>query len=258
MNPGTRAEVLAVNVEATDRLAQAAAEADVSRFIFLSSIEAYGDFADRILTEDQPYLPVPHPYAESKMLGEKVIAERFQATGSDAYTHLRPGMVYGPHSHYWTHRYLHMARTGRIPVLGKGGRIYPVYESDLVAAVLAAAERPLAAGEAFNLVNDENLTWWDWARAHHTLTGHGRPRRRAVLPLKIADQINRATGRPRNPAFRSELRQASIPHDKASLLLHWNPRPFATAIPNCRTESRCATPPCPVSARPQPVRGSRL
>ncbi|GAB3259967.1 NAD-dependent epimerase/dehydratase family protein [Kineosporia babensis] len=234
MKPGPREDIFAVNVEATDRLAQAAAQAKVDRFIFISSIEAYGEFGHRILTEDQPYLPTDHAYAESKIRGEQAITERFQQTGSDAYVHLRPGMVYGPHSQYWTHGYLQRARSGRIRVLGRGGRIYPVHEDDLVAAVTSAAERPLAAGQTFNLVNDEHLTWWDWALAHHALTGTNRPRCQSVWLTRLLDKINRSAGNPIDEALRSELRTSAIPHDKARHLLGWEPRPFQDGIRTCK------------------------
>lgn len=239
MSPGTREAVFRVNVDATDRLAVAAAHAEVKRFVFISSIEAYGEFGTRVLTEDQPYRPVDHPYAQSKALGERAICERFHQAGRDGYVHLRPGMVYGPHSHYWTHRYLDQALTGRIRVIGnRGGRIYPVHEDDTVHAVLAAAERAEASGQTLNLVHDENLTWWDWAQAHHALAGTNRPQRQNLLRLRIADQINRALGRPRNQALRSELRAAEIPHDKARRLLGWRPRPFQEGINTCKPACR--------------------
>jgi nucleoside-diphosphate-sugar epimerase len=234
MNPGSRGEIFGVNVEATDRLAHAAATAEVKRFVFISSIEAYGDFGNRILTEDQPYRPVNHLYAQSKVLGEQAISRRFQQAGRDSYVHLRPGMVYGPHSRYWTHRYLDQALTGRIRVIGNRGKTYPVHEDDIVHAVTTAAERAQASGQIFNLVHDENLTWWDWAQAHHTLTGANRPQRQNLLKLRVADQINRAIGRPHNQALRSELRTAEIPHDKARRLLGWSPRHFRDGILTCK------------------------
>ena len=225
------AEMMAVNVDATARLVRAALGARARRFVFVSSIEAYGDFNGRTLDETQPFVPNANAYAESKALGERAVRSLHEDAGSSAFTILRPGMIYGPHSPYWTHRYLSMARRGRIPVLGHGGRIFPVYEDDLITAVHLAASRDEAAGQTFNLVHDEGLTWWDWARAHHRLAGHGRPRRQSPALLRVRSRLRQASGRPgRARQLEVQLRTGVIPHQKASDLLGWSPSSFAEVM----------------------------
>ncbi|WP_441248222.1 NAD-dependent epimerase/dehydratase family protein [Kitasatospora sp. McL0602] len=229
-----REEAFAVNVDATERLARSALRAGLSRFVLISSIEAYGAFAGRVLHEDEPFRPVDHVYAESKALGEQAVREVYRQAGSNAFTLLRPGMVYGPDSEYWTHRYLRKAQNGRIPVLGGGGRVFPVFEPDLVTAVLRATERDQAAGEAFNLVHDEGLTWWDWAEAHHRLAGRGTPRRRWVPAVKAGSKLRELTGRAgKGRKLEVELRSGTLPNDKARRCLEWSPQPFADAMASC-------------------------
>ena len=222
-----RPQMLAVNVAGTERLVRAAVAARARRFIFVSSIEAYGDFAGRTLAENEPFIPNGNAYAESKALGEQTVSRRHRASGSTAFAILRPGMVYGPHSPYWTHRYLSMARRGSIPVLGHGGRIFPVYEDDLIAAVHQLSECADAAGQTFNIVNDEGLSWWDWARAHHFLAGQGRPRHQSAAALRIRSRVRQASGLPSQARkLEVELRTGSIPNLKARALLGWSPSSF--------------------------------
>lgn len=84
----------AVNVEATRRLAQAAAAAGVRRFLLLSSVKAMADEASHPLTERDP----PHPaddYGRSKLAGEELLADAASGSFMEAVV-LRPPLVFGP------------------------------------------------------------------------------------------------------------------------------------------------------------------
>lgn len=86
---------VAINAEATQRLAQAAAEAGVRRFIYLSSIKVNGEE-----TTGRAYssVDVPRPldaYGESKWRGEQHVFSVANA-GSMQATIVRPPLIYGP------------------------------------------------------------------------------------------------------------------------------------------------------------------
>jgi UDP-N-acetyl-alpha-D-quinovosamine dehydrogenase len=86
---------LDTNAHATRRLAEAAAQAGVQRFVYLSSIKVNGEG-----TLDNAYLPsdVPNPqdaYGMSKLLGEKSVLEVSARTGMQVAI-VRPPLVYGP------------------------------------------------------------------------------------------------------------------------------------------------------------------
>ena len=82
-----------VNTEGTIRLAEAAREMKVRRFVYVSSIKVNGDRSDGHLTAQDPATP-RDPYAISKWEAEQALAR--MASDLDVVT-LRPPLVYGPH-----------------------------------------------------------------------------------------------------------------------------------------------------------------
>ena len=82
-----------VNVEATGRLAAAAGDAGVKRFLFLSSIGVLGNSTrDRPFSDDTPANPL-EDYARSKYEAEQHLGQH--ANGMEL-TIVRPPLVYGP------------------------------------------------------------------------------------------------------------------------------------------------------------------
>lgn len=82
----------AVNTEGTIRLAEAARDMKVRRFVFISSIKVNGDRSDGHFTAHDPVAP-QDPYAISKWEAELALAR--MSSDLDVVT-LRPPLVYGP------------------------------------------------------------------------------------------------------------------------------------------------------------------
>lgn len=82
-----------VNTKGTIRLAEAAREMKVRRFVFVSSIKVNGERSDGHLTAQDPAIP-QDPYAISKWEAERALAK--MSSDLDVVT-LRPPLVYGPH-----------------------------------------------------------------------------------------------------------------------------------------------------------------
>ena len=81
-----------INLHASMRLARAAKEAGVSRFLFSSSCSLYGAGGDGFLDESAAFYPVT-PYGESKVRVEQQASELASATFSPVY--LRNATAYG-------------------------------------------------------------------------------------------------------------------------------------------------------------------
>lgn len=83
-----------VNIVGTEKLALAAAESGVKRFVYLSTVKVNGEERNRAYTEsEQPY-PVGY-YAKSKLRAENRLSEIAKISGMQLVI-LRPPLVYGP------------------------------------------------------------------------------------------------------------------------------------------------------------------
>jgi NADH dehydrogenase len=120
----------AVNAEATAMLARRAAEAGVSRFVFVSSIAV--KFADKRR----------YPYAQAKERGEAAVRE-----AGTPWVIVRPTMVFGPGAPVLAG----LRRVARLPWMplfgGARARVQPVDVSDLAELLDAVVEDASLTGE---------------------------------------------------------------------------------------------------------------
>jgi nucleoside-diphosphate-sugar epimerase len=96
-----RDEIRAVNVEGTHNVFQAAREAGVERFVYASSVAAYGFHADNPvgMKEDWPVRPASRLfYAQEKAELEQLLQEEAARAPRPALYLLRPPIVLGPHA----------------------------------------------------------------------------------------------------------------------------------------------------------------
>jgi NADH dehydrogenase len=127
--------------EVPGRIARAAAELGVAKFVQVSAIgaEAHSKSA----------------YADSKAAGEAAVKAAFPAA-----TIMRPSIVFGPEDEFFN-RFAAMARVApALPLIGGGRtRFQPVYVDDLAAAIVAATQQPQAAGQTYELGGPAVLTF---------------------------------------------------------------------------------------------------
>ncbi|HEX7355380.1 MAG TPA: NAD-dependent epimerase/dehydratase family protein [Mycobacteriales bacterium] len=97
----SREEIRAINVEGTLNAFRAAADAGARRFVYASSVAAYGFHADNPvgMTEDWPVRPAAHLfYAQEKAELEHLLAVEANAHREIDLYLLRPPVVLGPHA----------------------------------------------------------------------------------------------------------------------------------------------------------------
>lgn len=86
-----------VNATGTLNLCQAAYEADIERFIYISSSEVYGTAQTVPMIEDHPLVPTT-PYGASKLAGEAYARSYYLSFGLPVVV-VRPFNTYGPREH---------------------------------------------------------------------------------------------------------------------------------------------------------------
>lgn len=152
-----RDRILAVNVQGTDHVLRAAADAGVRRVVFTSSVAVYGEAAPDGAEEDTPPRP-SHPYGESKVRAEEVCL-RYHARGLVEAVALRPCFVYGPRDRHFTPNALRVLRAGWFPMVGGGSApLDLVHVEDVVQAHLLAAQTAQAAGRVYNVTDGARRT----------------------------------------------------------------------------------------------------
>ena len=149
----------AAQVQATVR----AAGDRLSRYIFLSSVAAYGDGLNH--KESDPLAPDYHeyPYMRHKATTERMLF-RMHAKSDFPVVTFRPPFVYGPNNPFYREQFFWDRLRANRPIVipGDGHRLMQfVYVNDLVAALVAAMKEPRAVGEAFNIGDPKPITHAD-------------------------------------------------------------------------------------------------
>jgi len=152
-----------INHAASVRLAQAAKEAGVPRWVFASSCSLYGVAGDALLTEDAAFHPIT-PYGESKVRVEQDV--RLLADDAFSPVFLRNATAYGVSPRLRAdvvvnNLVAHAVTSGDVRVESDGTPWRPlVHVEDIARAVIAVLAAPRAAvhNEAFNVGrNEDNL-----------------------------------------------------------------------------------------------------
>ena len=146
----------AAQVEAAVRLAGSRA----SRYIFMSSVAAYGDGLNH--KESDPLAPDYHaePYVRHKATTERMLFRMHAQSGFPVVT-FRPPFVYGANNPFYREQFFwDRLRAGRPVIIpGDGHRLMQfVYVNDLVQAMVRAMVEPKAVGEAFNIGDPKPVT----------------------------------------------------------------------------------------------------
>jgi len=154
-----------VHGEGAGRVARLAAAAGVARLVHVSAIGA--DPAS------------PSRYGRSKAAGEMAVRQGFPTA-----TILRPSLVFGPEDAFFN-RFAGLARLLPVmPVIAGSSRFQPVYVGDVADAILAALDRPEAAGAIYELGGPDVRSFRELMEA--VLTWTGRTRKLVNVPMGIA------------------------------------------------------------------------
>jgi nucleoside-diphosphate-sugar epimerase len=151
----------AINFEATVRLAHAAKEAGIGRFVFSSSCSMYGASEEgHAVDESAPLKPLT-AYAESKVLSEEALAEL--ADDDFSAVSMRFATAYGVSPRLRVDLVLNNLvgwafTTGKVKIMSDGTPWRPlIHIEDMSRAILAvlSGDRDAVSGQAFNVGRSE-------------------------------------------------------------------------------------------------------
>lgn len=161
-----RQNFTALHAQGPEKLAQAAAALDVSRFIHVSSLGV-----DKAMGSH---------YARSKALGEKAVLAAFPSA-----TILRPGVIFGAEDNFFN-QFAHMATLApALPLIGGGRtRFQPVYVGDVAKAVVACLKNPESQGQIYELGGPQIYSFKEIIEYILRVTGRKRPL--VKVPFSVA------------------------------------------------------------------------
>ena len=150
---------------------------NLSRYIFMSSVAAYGDGlnhheGDALASEDHP-----DAYTRNKANSERLLFRMHSRSGLPAVT-LRPPFLYGPGNPYYREAFFWDRLRDKRPVIipGDGRRLMQfVHVDDLVWCALQAMENPAAVGHSFNIANLRPLVQMEAIEAFATAAKRPMP-----------------------------------------------------------------------------------
>ncbi|MBE9513731.1 MAG: NAD-dependent epimerase/dehydratase family protein [Chloroflexi bacterium] len=170
-NQGNREMQRLVNVEGTRNVLAAALHARVKRVVYLSTLMVYGTTPDGDLDEVAPRRYSGNIYADSKLDAERIAFDYIEKHGLSVAI-LQPTAVYGPFAPVWAVDVLQRLKTEHVILVNGGdGLCNAVYIDDAVSAILLAAVKESAVGEAFLISGEQPVTWRDFYGGYARMLG---------------------------------------------------------------------------------------
>lgn len=154
---GQKKEFMDINVNATQKLAQAAFDKKIKRFIHISSPSIYVGMQKKMNIQEDDSLPKKfiNLYAHTKFMAETII-DHYSQQGLQTVI-LRPQALFGPHDTVLMPRFLKANEKTGIPLINHGMHKFDLTFVDNVAhaVYLALTAKKNAVGKKFNITNDD-------------------------------------------------------------------------------------------------------
>ena len=171
------------NVTGVSNLLEAALEADISKFIHVSSSDVYGH-PDCSADEDAPYRLRAWPYGDTKIEAEHRVWMYYRQHGLPT-TVVRPVSIYGPRSPTLVLEIVELLKSGRMIHIGKSDKPAGLtYVTNVVDVLLLAADNEKSVGQAYNACDGSDITWRQYVDRLAEIVGVSSPR--VVIPYRLA------------------------------------------------------------------------
>ena len=180
---GARETFRAANVTGVRNLLEAALEVGVSKFIHVSTTDVYGH-PDYPADETAPYRLRGWQYGDTKIEGERLVWTYYHQYGLPI-TVVRPVSIYGPRSTTLVLEILEVLKSGSMAHIGKESKPAGLaYVTNVVDALLLAADSETSIGQAYNVSDGSEVTWRQYVDRLAEIAGVSSPR--VVIPYRLA------------------------------------------------------------------------
>ena len=145
----------------TNNVVEAMRRANVRRLLYASGSGVYGDAGEQRIGENHAPLHPVSTYGASKLAGEALIASYCSMFGLEACAFRFGNVVGARQTHGVGYDFLRRLKTtpNRLSILGDGEQSKPyIHVTDVVAAVLCAAQQARGGFSVFNVATDDAVT----------------------------------------------------------------------------------------------------
>lgn len=168
---GTRKKKKEITITGTENVLITALEQNVKRVVHVSTMSVYGKTKDGDYDESAKRRKSKDSYADTKLKAENLAFHYFKKYGLPV-SIIQPTIVYGPYAGSWTLFPIHQLTTGRIILVEGGtGICNAVYVDDVVQAMILAATKEEAVGQAFLISSEKPTTWKNFYGAYEKMLG---------------------------------------------------------------------------------------
>ena len=219
---GTTADQVEATAKSFDHL---------QRYIFMSSVAAYGDGLNH--HEGDALAPDNHPdsYVRNKAMSERALFRLHQRNRFPVVT-LRPPFIYGPGNPFYREAFFWDRLRDNRPIIvpGDGRRLMQfVHVKDVITAAIRAATEPGVAGHAFNVANSRPITQMELVELFGEVAG-----KKPEIVRMPRTALLQAGGHPMGPklyfATYYDLPPITEIVAKAQRMLHLQPIDFKTGL----------------------------
>lgn len=207
------------NCEYALKVAKAAVQNGLIRFIYISSIAVYGKSTSEQLIGEASELKPVDDYGKSKLEAECKLKALSEELGFELVI-VRPALVYGYDAPGNIQRLLNLtAKLPIIPIAEKKNQRSLIYVKSLVDFLLLVAVHPSASGKVFNIADDSISTYELIA---NLASGMDRSPMLFSLPRTVWNIILRAAGKQK--IYEQLFEDLVLDTSLAQLVLDWKPK----------------------------------
>lgn len=153
----SRQDIYETNRDGVRHLLEAVRHSGRARVVLVSSVNVLGSRNLDPATEELPCCPSNDPAADVKIEAER-LAMTAHAQGVDV-TIVRPGFIYGPRDPHNIPKLVRALERGKFAFIGSRSNVVPiVHVSDVVQALLLAAESTRSRGRVYNITDGSRTT----------------------------------------------------------------------------------------------------
>ncbi|MBN1872198.1 MAG: NAD-dependent epimerase/dehydratase family protein [Candidatus Omnitrophica bacterium] len=158
----SRQEAWSINIKGTRNLLDACLDAQVKRFVHVSSLAVLGMRNHFNTPPDAPRVMTGDIYTDTKIESERLVMDYYEKYKLPVVI-VRPGFVFGEGDRRFLPRMLNLLKSDKFIFLGKGTNIMDlIYIDNLIDALVQAGIKQKAIGRVYNVTNKDKVTMRDF------------------------------------------------------------------------------------------------